>query len=598
MLRILSFMAVALVLVIGLAACTVEEEDEGADPTATPGRTSAQAVATPTPEPPTVSPTAQPATATAFGVPAACRPDAWERTDSDIIATDILSRESQDLLLDSEEFAALSGELERILQLIHDTYPATESIHAHYSHFPGQVVLGVESPLREAIQNAVASQPDAVGLVTGQATFDALNARLGGVRGVRLSPYFSDYLLLCLDELVNADAATAAYSQVEGVQYAHLNGVGGDGPDIDALQNGDTWYVVFRDAWGDCPAGCMHSELMYFTVTGNEVVSVDAAQAATEPTLASLAELVGGPFSAIPPTTPAGGLAGGRIGVYLGKNPVTAEIVIVSPLVDSPAYRAGVQPGDIILAVDGKSASDWAEADSGPPIEGPEGTEVTLKVRHGDGGEEDITITRQTIGFPQGIRVDNIGIELLAGTVPGVIVNVYPSYHTRADRAGIEHNDLILTVDGGSTAGWTASEAADRFAGFEGEQFTMTVRHIDGVTEDVTLRPASEFCPLVIPDSYWGVAYLNGDFAPAGSTIEAVQGGVTWGTTTTGDAGRYDITVPQWWRDSPPCSPDGPISFRMGDLLANESVDWSSGPPKELNLTFGSPPTLTPTAAQ
>jgi hypothetical protein len=538
-------------------------------------------------------------------MPAACGyPEG--RSDPDIIATSILSRASEELLFDARQFAALSEELGRVLRLIRGAYPARASIHARDRYVAGQIVLEVEWPLYDAIRAARPSEAGGTGIVTGQSAFDDLNARLGGVGGMHTSGLaISGYLTLCLDELVNLPAASKAYSGLDGVRNAGPHELLEDGPDIDAVRDGDTWYVVFRNAWEDCLVGCINKELSYFTVTGDTVVAVESSQAAANPNFASLEKLVSWRSAAAdPPCTapgagPTGGVAVG-FGVYIGQNPVTSEIVVVSPLVGCSAYRAGVQAGDIVLAVDGKPGIEWAEseirASMGAPVDGTEGEEVKLRVRHADGSEQDITVSSEMVAFPQRIRLDDTGMELLDGTVPGVIVNVLPLSQSRSERAGVVHDDLILAVNGEPTAGWTPREAADRIAAFGGDQFTMRVRHIDGVTEDVTLRPASEFCQLMIPALYMGEAYLNGMAAPAGSTIEAVQGGVTWGTATTGDAGHYEITVPEWMRESPPCSPDGPISFRMGDLLANESAAWPQATGLlELDLTFGSP-SPTPTA--
>jgi len=596
--RILSLMAVAFILALGVVACTEEEEEGAAGPTATAARTATQAATMTTPELLTPSPTPQLTPDTAFGVPSTCRPNLEERADPAIIATGILSRQSQELLFDSEEFAALSDQLEQVLRLIRDAYPAAAPIHARDRYVAGQVILGVESPLKEAVQNAVASQPGTTGIVTGQAAFDALNAQLGGVRGLDTSllEKYGD-ILLCLDEHVNVRAASAAYSELEGIRNAAPNQLGGDGPDIDALRDGDTWYIVFRDAWGDCPAGCMDEELMYFTVTGDTVIAVEASQAAADPNFASLVKLAGGPLAATPFTTPTAGAgpwgAIVGIGVYLQQNPVTDDIVVVSPLLDSSAYRAGIQAGDVILAVDGEPTSGWTESDATQRIGGPEGTVVTLSVRHSDGSVDEITIVRGTLAVPAPLRLERIGIELLAGTVTGVIVVVWPMANFPADQAGIRHGDVILAVDGESTTGWTVSEAVKRLDSFEGEHLTMRVRHDDGETEDIALSPISEFCPLALPATYMGVVFLNGDVAPVGSTITAVQGGVTWGTAITEDAGHYEMDVPEPVRLSPPCLPDGPLSFRIGDLWANESADRRPGL-NELNLTFGSASTATP----
>lgn len=573
-------------LVMLAAACQEGEEEATATRTATATATA--------------SPTGSPTPDTASGVLSTCRSFSEGRSDATIIASGILSHESSELLFDSQEFAALSEELERVLGLIRNAYPASASIHARDPYVAGQVMLTVEPPLKEALQNAVAARPDAATFVTGQATFDALNAQLGGVRGLHTEGLQEHgYLLLCLDDRVNVRPASAAYSGLEGVRNAGPNWMGGDGPDIDALRDGDTWYLVFRNAWGDCPAGCMYEELTFFTVAGNEVTAVEASQAAAEPHFAPLAELVGGSVAATHATAfTAGQSPGGEIvgiGVYLGQDPVTEDIVVVAPLLDSPAQRAGIQAGDVILAVDGESTSGWTESDATPRISGPEGTEVALRVRHSDGSTEEITIVRATLAFPEPVYLEHIGINLLAGTVTGVIVVAYPMANFPADQAGIRDGDVILAVDGESTTGWTVSEAANRIDSFEGEHLTMRVRHSDGETEDITLSPISEFCPLVFPATYMGVVFLNGEVAPVGSIITAVQGGVDWGSRATEEAGRYEIFVPEPMRLSPPCSPDGPLSFRMGDLWANEAADWRPGP-NELNLTFGSPPMATPTA--
>ncbi len=73
------------------------------------------------------------------------------------------------------------------------------------------------------------------------------------------------------------------------------------------------------------------------------------------------------------------------------------EIVIVAPFENSPAAQAGVQAGDVILAVDGESTAGWTVDKAVLKIRGPKGTDVTLSVRHDDGTTEDITITRAQI---------------------------------------------------------------------------------------------------------------------------------------------------------------------------------------------------------
>ncbi len=73
------------------------------------------------------------------------------------------------------------------------------------------------------------------------------------------------------------------------------------------------------------------------------------------------------------------------------------RLVVVAPLADSPAERAGLQSGDFVLAVDGKSVNGTTMEDQIGQIRGESGTDVTLTVLR-DGEEPfDLTITRAEI---------------------------------------------------------------------------------------------------------------------------------------------------------------------------------------------------------
>ena len=73
------------------------------------------------------------------------------------------------------------------------------------------------------------------------------------------------------------------------------------------------------------------------------------------------------------------------------------EIIIVAPIEDTPAERAGLKAGDVILEVDGESTSGWTQEKAVLKIRGPSGTTVSLKVRHSDGNEETLDIERDEI---------------------------------------------------------------------------------------------------------------------------------------------------------------------------------------------------------
>ncbi len=73
-------------------------------------------------------------------------------------------------------------------------------------------------------------------------------------------------------------------------------------------------------------------------------------------------------------------------------------IFIVSPLKGSPAEKAGLQPEDKIMSVDGKSLQGMSSTEAVALIRGEKGTDVKLSIlRQGTEKPVDVTITRDTI---------------------------------------------------------------------------------------------------------------------------------------------------------------------------------------------------------
>src|SRR3989344_592557 len=84
------------------------------------------------------------------------------------------------------------------------------------------------------------------------------------------------------------------------------------------------------------------------------------------------------------------------IGAEIGKK--EGNIVIVAPLDDMPAQKAGVLAGDIVVQVDGQSSTGWSVEDAVGKIRGQRGTKVTLTLyREGKPAPFDVEIIRDKI---------------------------------------------------------------------------------------------------------------------------------------------------------------------------------------------------------
>jgi carboxyl-terminal processing protease len=95
----------------------------------------------------------------------------------------------------------------------------------------------------------------------------------------------------------------------------------------------------------------------------------------------------------------AGGNFGG-IGVYIVQDPKTGAI-LVDPIEGNPAIKAGIKPGDIILAVDDNSTMGEKIETVENQIRGPQGSVVRLKIKHrAPASQETVSVTRADIHVP------------------------------------------------------------------------------------------------------------------------------------------------------------------------------------------------------
>ena len=67
-------------------------------------------------------------------------------------------------------------------------------------------------------------------------------------------------------------------------------------------------------------------------------------------------------------------------GVGMLIQPQNNKIVVVSPFEGTPSYKAHIHPGDIIVAVDGKSTENMNSEDVANVLKGPKGTHVIITI--------------------------------------------------------------------------------------------------------------------------------------------------------------------------------------------------------------------------
>ncbi len=85
-------------------------------------------------------------------------------------------------------------------------------------------------------------------------------------------------------------------------------------------------------------------------------------------------------------------------GVGMQVGPRNNKVIVIAPFTGAPAYRAGIRPGDVIVAVDGKPTDNMSTSDVAELLKGPKGTTVKITVlREGTDNPIDFNVVRDEI---------------------------------------------------------------------------------------------------------------------------------------------------------------------------------------------------------
>jgi carboxyl-terminal processing protease len=90
--------------------------------------------------------------------------------------------------------------------------------------------------------------------------------------------------------------------------------------------------------------------------------------------------------------------SGKYYGVGMQIAPRNNKIIVVAPFVGTPAYKVGLRPGDVILAVDGKPTDNLSVSDVADLLKGPRGTNVHITIlREGNAKPLEFNVVRDEI---------------------------------------------------------------------------------------------------------------------------------------------------------------------------------------------------------
>jgi len=138
------------------------------------------------------------------------------------------------------------------------------------------------------------------------------------------------------------------------------------------------------------------------------------------------------------------------IGIYMVQDTEANKIMVLSPIKGGPAEKAGLQPGDYIIAVDGVQYTGEQMTEASNKIKGEEGTTVKLEVQRGN-ETLDYEITRENVKVNpvEGEVLDNnIGYITFSSFDDGTAEEFKAKYEELA-KQGIQSLIIDLRNNGG-----------------------------------------------------------------------------------------------------------------------------------------------------
>ena len=294
------------------------------------------------------------------------------------------------------------------------------------------------------------------------------------------------------------------------------------------------------------------------------------------------------------------------IGITLGTDRDTGRAMVMSPIMDSPAYKADIRAGDLILKVDGKPTEGMNTQELMLAIGGELDTWVTITVLHeGDKQATDCRVQRKEISIPsvladlpqggpleerdysleQDRRVAYVRLAAFSKSTTEDLARVMEAVRKKGGRG--------LVLDMRDNPGGLLQQAVGVSRLFVNDGLIVSIRD----RHEERDRYEANQSALLLPQSRYPVAVIQNRMSASASEIVAaalqdhgravVVGERSFGKGSvqseiriprTNPVGTLKLTTASWWR------PSGKELHRAPD--AKDTDDWGVRPSPGLEVAL------------
>jgi carboxyl-terminal processing protease len=292
------------------------------------------------------------------------------------------------------------------------------------------------------------------------------------------------------------------------------------------------------------------------------------------------------------------GLSGEYEGIGAWVDTDGKFLTIVAPMPESPAEKAGIRAGDVVIAVDGEDMTGIDPSLVVQRVLGPQGTTVRLTIQR-EGVEKpfDVDVMRDSINIP------SVESRMLENGIAYVQLQTFGEETTRDLKRALaqlmqqDPRGLILDLRG--NGGGYLTTAVEVTSEFLGEGIVLTERFGDGREEVYRARPgglATEIPMVVLVDA--GSASASEIVAGALQDLGRAQlvGETTYGKGSVqdwvplkNDQGAVRVSIARWYTpmdrmiNDAGLAPDVEILLTEEDILAERDLQLD----KAIELLLG-----------